>query len=159
MTIYVRVKLGQFKDDWYYLYDIDHDLFTARRGNAHFPMTTLAGTYDLLIKVDASQAISTMIATMGASPRFWQVCQALEIPASQPGRIYLQNDLDDGQVQSYFRNPDYTTFFACIGEPLAASDVLHIAIGEYIILDVTKTGRLSGVWMLSLPLEVGQRRC
>ena len=157
MTIYVRVELDNVEGEWYYSYDADLDLLTARRANAHFPTTTLAGTYDLIMKVDANQIISTLIATMGAAPKFWQLFPSLEVPIAQSGQVYLRNDIDDGQVQLYFTNLDYTIFYVCIGESGNTFDTLHILISQQIILDVTKTGMLAGVWMLDLPPEIVEK--
>ena len=157
MTIYVTVSPSLSTDEWAYSYDDDDDTLWVERIPRNFPQTTLQGAYSLIVKVDATLIISYFETVTIAGPKYWKVVSVLELPQAESGQLLLARDIDDGQPQTYFTNPDYSVFYTRFGEPMDPATLNHIAIGQQIIADVTQDGMLAGIWMLDLPPEIGKK--
>ena len=154
MTIYVTVSpISQF-DEWDYSYDSKYDTLWVERIPRNFPQTTLQGAYNLIIKIDASKLISYFETITVAGVGYWNVTSPLELPKPMGGQLQIARDIDDGQPQAYFTNPDYSVFYTRLGEPVDTAKLQHVAIGQQIIVDVTQDGMLAGVWMSDLPVEL-----
>ena len=157
MTIYITVSPSLTADEWEYSYDEDYDTLWVERIPRNFPQTTLQGAYSLIVKIDRTMIISYFETVTIAGPKYWKVSSVLELPQSESGQLLLACDIDDGQPQAYFTNPDYSVFYTRFGESIDPATLNHIAIGQQIIADVTQDGMLAGVWMLELPPEIGKK--
>lgn len=157
MTVYLNIDTT-LTDEWRHFYWETADILGANRVGRQSLSQTIQGSWNLIIDVDTANIISQIETVTVACSRFWQVLPSLEPPAAQPGRVYLKEDLDDGQAQAYFTNADYSIFYARFGEPKDQPKLQHIKLGEHIIFDITQAGMLAGLWMLNLPSEIQQER-
>lgn len=155
MSIYLNVISKTHKDEWYYSYRREHYLLYAKSKTSVMPHKTLQGAYDLYVDVDQTQMVVAMEAVMGAESRFWEVHNSLVVPTASTGRAYLVEDIDDGQEQTYFTDPNYKIFYTRLGTVQSSHILRHVAVSKKVILDVTSAGLLSGIWMLDLPSEIG----
>jgi len=157
MTIFVTVSEVSEVDEWEYWYSETYNMVSLQRVPSVLPRATLQGTYSLMIDVDASGIVSYFETVGSAEITYWAVAPVLEIPRTEWGRVVIAQDIDDGQPQAYFTNPDYSIFYTRLGTPVVTTKLTHIAIGKQVIVDVTQNGMLVGVWMLNLPTEIRQK--
>lgn len=154
MSIFVQVQHVIHQQRWDFTYDNRHDLFYAMRHKTVPLHTSLQGSYDLIIDVDQNREIVSFTATLSAESSQWQQDPKLEIPVAQPGEVHVIEDVDDGQTQIYFTDPNYSIFYARLGEPIGSQVLNHIAIADQIILDISTSGLLAGIWIYGLPAEI-----
>ena len=121
------------------------------------PFYTLQGSYDLYIDIDCTQSIVAFEAVAGSSSKFWNVKSDLIVPTAKMGQVYLKQDVDDGQEQTYFTNDDYSIFYTQLGKSRITTQLQHVAISNQIILDITDNELLCGIWMLNLPPEIEEK--
>jgi len=107
--------------------------------------------------VDAQKILSYFETVAAAEVTYWQVITTLVAPEAEAGQLSLVQDIDDGQSQGYFTDPTYSLFYTQLGEPVDAALLIHVAIGEHVIVDITHDGRVVGVWMLALPQAIGEK--
>lgn len=157
MTIYVTQQKSLQLDTWAYWYSEVYNMISLDRVQCQLPLTTLQGAYNLIIKVDRFNIVSYFETVTAAEVTYWTVVSTFEVPKAEAGQVLVVQDIDDGQPQAYFTNPDYTVFYTRLGEPREQAKLRHIAIGEQVIVDVTQDGMLAGVWMLNLPPEVAEK--
>ena len=157
MTIFITVSKVSKTDVWEYWYSEIYNMVSVDRLSSRLPYSTLQGAYNLIVKTDAYRIISYFETVTAAEITYWKVVPMLEVPQAKRGQISVAKDIDDGQSQAYFTNPDYTIFYTRLGEPVKSTELKHIAIGEQVIVDVTQEGMLVGVWMLDLPTEIGEK--
>ncbi len=154
MSIFIQTQPIVPHHVWDFRYDNRYDLFYAMRHTTVPFHITLQGSCDLIIDIDQKQEIVSFTATLSAESSFWQQNPALTIPQAWPGQVYVFEDIDDDQEQVYFTNLDYSIFYARLGNPIASHELQHIAIAKQIVLDVSSTGMLAGVWISNLPSEI-----
>ncbi|MCB9148617.1 MAG: hypothetical protein H6641_07640 [Caldilineaceae bacterium] len=154
MTIYVEFSKCSQIDQWEYEYIERFNMIVADRLDGRIPYTTLQGVTSLNIKTDIHNIISHFETVGWAEINYWTIVPYLEIPSAEIGQLMVLQDIDDGQPQAYFTNPDYSVFYTRLGEPVDTAKLQHVAIGQQIIVDATQDGMLAGVWMSDLPVEL-----
>lgn len=157
MTILVTVSKVSKVDEWYYWYDEMYNMVSVTRIPSQLPRTTLQGAYCLIIKADTAKILSYFETVTVAEITYWKVVPSLTVPISDIGHVLVAQDIDDGQPQAYFTDPNYGVFYTQLGEAIEPTHLRHIAIGPQVIVDIAENGMLAGVWMLELPPEIGQK--
>lgn len=157
MSVYVTITYTSEADRWFYRYITRFDMLILERKSMITSLFTLQGAYNLITKIDMTNTLSYFETVGSAEITYWKVLSGLRVPTVEQGRLVLKQDIDDGQRQSYFVDPEYKTFYTQLGEPIEPSKLRHIAIGEQVIADVAADGMLAGIWMLDLPTEIGHK--
>lgn len=156
MTVRIRVEPGTQGPAWYYGYIAEHHLLYAKRIEYARSLHTLQGSYNLILDRDEDREIVQVEVLVG--PARWQIDSHLHVPPGAPGRVYVIDDIDDGQPQTYFTTPGHTVFYARLGQSRASDDVQHVLIAKEIIVSVAGDGTLVGVWLWGLPAEIAAAR-
>jgi hypothetical protein len=89
---------------------------------------------------------------------YWQVVPGLQAPLAERGQVYVVEDIDDGQTQAYLTDPEYSVFYARLGEERLPGEVRWVAIADNVIMEVARDRTLAGVWLLDLPPEIALAR-
>ena len=157
MTIKVRVVLGTMGPSWGHGFYPEIDFLYSWRANARGMHYTLQGWCDLLV-MDRDENHTLVSMELFAGSKNWQVQDDLQAPPAEPGQVFVQEDIDDGQVQAYFTDSGYTIFYARLEAEESEPPVQHVTIAEEVVLDIDRSGTLVGVWLLDLPPEIAALR-
>lgn len=117
------------------------------------PYPSVSTLYPVIIDVNDDNTIRSFEIFIGASS--WKIEKNLKSPINkQIGRICI-NEVNDENHYPFFRlNPIKRIVFIDAQEARAINDIYHVQTADKVIMSISSSSEVVGIWLLDVPAEV-----